>query len=184
MAKHDLETRLRAASITIRALNEVPQTGGLLVKVANLPTKRALRHHLRRARAVATDRRVATAVTPILADVAVTITASLDGRIPIRLDALAKIYAAIDPQDLDKLAGNLVPQRPASSWMTRPMNTECWSVCPTIVPGSLSRSRSRSRAGHPPRRARGWGRLRHGVKRSERSLRISPGLVRPCSMRE
>jgi hypothetical protein len=108
MAEHDLEARLRAASITIRVLNEVPQTGELLVKVASLPTKGALRHHLRRARAVATDRRVATAVTPILADLAVTITALLEGRIPIRLDAPAKIYAAIDPQDLDELAGNLI----------------------------------------------------------------------------
>jgi hypothetical protein len=60
------------------------------------------------------------AVAPILADLAATITALFDGRIPIRLDAPAKIYAAIDPQDLDELAGNLIdnaarPQRPASS---------------------------------------------------------------------
>ena len=42
MAEHDLEARLRATSITIRALKEVPQTGEMLVKVASLPTKGTL----------------------------------------------------------------------------------------------------------------------------------------------
>lgn len=49
MTQHDLEARLRATSITIRALKEAPQTGELLVKVASLPTKGALEEAIKAA---------------------------------------------------------------------------------------------------------------------------------------
>lgn len=49
MAEEDLEARLRATSITIRALKEAPQTGELLVKVASLPTKGALEQAIKAA---------------------------------------------------------------------------------------------------------------------------------------
>ena len=67
-----------------------------------------LRHHLGRARAVATDRRSATAVAPALADLTATIAAFHGSRIEIRLDVADDLTVAVDAQDLDELAGNLI----------------------------------------------------------------------------
>lgn len=67
-----------------------------------------LRHHLGRARAAATDRRATTAVAPALTDLTATIAALHGGRVSIRLDVSEGLVAAIDGQDLDELAGNLI----------------------------------------------------------------------------
>lgn len=67
-----------------------------------------LRHHLGRARAAATNRRAATAVAPALADLTATIAALHGGRVMIRLDVADDLVAAVDAQDLDELAGNLI----------------------------------------------------------------------------
>lgn len=67
-----------------------------------------LRHHLGRARAAATDRRASTAVAPALADLTAAIAALHGGRVAIRLDVADDLTAAVDAQDLDELAGNLI----------------------------------------------------------------------------
>lgn len=67
-----------------------------------------LRHHLGRARAATANRRAATAIAPALANLARAITALHQGRVRISLDAPDGLAVAVDPQDLDELAGNLI----------------------------------------------------------------------------
>lgn len=67
-----------------------------------------LRHHLGRARAAAIDRRGQAALAPALSDLAGTVAAIHAGRVLIRLDVPEGLAAAIDAQDLDELAGNLI----------------------------------------------------------------------------
>jgi len=67
-----------------------------------------LRHHLGRARAAAIDRRATTVLAPALGDLAAAITALHKDRIVIPVDVPDALAAAIDPQDLDELAGNLI----------------------------------------------------------------------------
>jgi signal transduction histidine kinase len=67
-----------------------------------------LRHHLGRARAAATDRRAATRLAPALSDLAATIAALHHDRIHITVAVPDGLAAAVDPQDLDEIAGNLI----------------------------------------------------------------------------
>ena len=67
-----------------------------------------LRHHLGRARADATGRRAVTFLAPALGDLADTICALHGGRVRFRLDVPDHLAAAIDPHDLNELAGNLI----------------------------------------------------------------------------
>lgn len=67
-----------------------------------------LRHHLGRARAAATNRRAAAAIGPALADLVDTIASLHGGRVTVRLDVADGLTGAIDAQDLDELAGNLI----------------------------------------------------------------------------
>lgn len=67
-----------------------------------------LRHHLGRARAAATDRRAATPVARTLVDLTATIAALHGNRIAIHLDVADSLVAAVDAQDLDEIAGNLI----------------------------------------------------------------------------
>lgn len=67
-----------------------------------------LRHHLGRARAAAVDRRAATLLAPALRDLAATIASLHRARVRIEVDVPSDLTAAIDAQDLDELAGNLI----------------------------------------------------------------------------
>lgn len=67
-----------------------------------------LRHHLGRARAIAIDRRAATLLAPALGDLADAIRALHGGRVRLDLDVPDTLAAAIDPHDLNELAGNLI----------------------------------------------------------------------------
>ncbi|WP_315761009.1 HAMP domain-containing sensor histidine kinase [Sphingomonas sp. Y38-1Y] len=67
-----------------------------------------LRHHLGRARAVSVDRRATTVLAPALADLVAAIVALHGDRVRVSLDVAEDLAAAIDPQDLDELAGNLI----------------------------------------------------------------------------
>lgn len=79
-----------------------------------------VRHHLGRARAGAANRRTFTAIAPALANLANAITALHQGRVQISLDVPNGLTAAIDPQDLNELAGNLIDNaaRHAASFVT------------------------------------------------------------------
>lgn len=67
-----------------------------------------LRHHLGRARSAAADRRAITALGAVLGDLVGTITHLHGSRSRIALNVPEGISVAIDRQDLDELAGNLL----------------------------------------------------------------------------
>ncbi|QNE32398.1 HAMP domain-containing histidine kinase [Sphingomonas sp. NBWT7] len=67
-----------------------------------------LRHHLGRARAGAVDRRSVTAIAPALAGIVTAVGTIHRGRVRLDVDAADGISAAVDPQDFDEIAGNLI----------------------------------------------------------------------------
>lgn len=98
---HALKTPVATLALAVR------DTPDAAAQVARIDA--TIRHHLGRARSTVVDRRSATALAPAIADLAATIQRLRSDRgITIESSIDPALVVAMDPADLDELAGNLI----------------------------------------------------------------------------
>lgn len=98
---HALKTPLTVLALDLRS---EPHRAAQVARV-----EATIRHHLARARAQAVNKRSATPLGPVLADLVAVIERMQAGRaLSVRVDAAGDLAAAIDSNDLTELLGNLL----------------------------------------------------------------------------
>jgi signal transduction histidine kinase len=98
---HALKTPVAALALDLR---DQPEQAAQVERI-----DRTIRHHLARARAAAVDRRAATPLSPAITDLVAVVTGPRGAAAPrVTVAVEPGAVAAMDPQDLDELLGNLL----------------------------------------------------------------------------